>query len=208
METQRRAASAAAKSGGRRQVRLPMRQGSEVVRTGERRRQTWREARRRNIVGRSGRGVSMKCAEAEECLRLRSIGGLGGGLMARPSSGRWRPPDRGRGGAPDHIGNLPSGGLPGAATPLLGGVGRCPFAHPPGLPPPGSFWGFPPHPIPTSTPRGFLPPGSSLGLPPYPIPTPRAGRGMTAFKPSPLAGWLSRWISPAPLGKWQGMTEV
>ena len=31
---------------------------------------------------------------------------------------------------------------------------------------------------------------------------------MTAFKPSPSEGWLSRWISPAPLGKWQGMTEV
>ena len=161
METQRRAASAAAKSGGRRQVRLPMRQGSEVVRTGERRRQTWREARRRNIVGRSGRGVSMKCAEAEECLRLRSIGGLGGGLMARPSSGRWRPPDRGRGGAPDHIGNLPAGGLPGAATPLLGGVGRCPFAHPPGLPPPGPS-GASPHTQSQPPPPGVsCPPGPS-----------------------------------------------
>ena len=188
METQRRAASAAAKSGGRRQARLPMRQGSEVVRTGERRRQTWREARRRNIVGRSGRGVSMKCAEAEECLRLRSIGGLGGGLMVRPSSGRWRPPDRGRGGAPDHIGNPPAGGLPGAATPL-GRGGPFSFRPPPGAPTPRVLLGLPPTPKPNPIPPGLPPPGSFWGFHPTQSQPPPPG---VSCPPGPL------WGTPPP----------
>ena len=104
-----------------------------------------------------------------------------------PLKGRWRPPDRGRGGAPDCF--------------CLGALALSCHSLPPQTPtprgacPPGPFWGTTP-PNPNPNPPGLLPPGSLLGYHPTQSQTP--GRGMTVVLAKPFGGVASPRISPSP----------
>ena len=97
--------------------------------------------------------------------------------MHLPLKGRWRPPDRGRGGAPDCF--------------CLGALALSCHSLPPQTPtprgacPPGPFWGTTP-PNPNPNPPGLLPPGSLLGYHPTQSQTP--GRGMTGVLAKPFGG--------------------